>query len=160
MLPSGALQGPNPYAHMLVMTDYFQEVVVGTTMESDVDGEDTRGDRCESQMSTISERQDICRICHCEGEEGNKLTSPCLCLGSLKYVHMRCLQKWIKSSEKLSCELCHFDYLMTTKTKPFRQVSQYLCVLICLGLRSSYTLLCSLKDWNRVYGKRTDKKMG
>lgn len=96
-----------------------KEVVIGGNMEANV--EESAIDRCESQMSSTSERQDICRICHCESEEGNKLYSPCLCLGSLKYVHVRCLQKWIKSSEKLSCELCHFEYLITTKTKPFRE---------------------------------------
>lgn len=84
-------------------------------------GGDGGGDRCDSQISSFSERQDICRICHCEGEEGNRLLSPCLCMGSLKYVHLRCLQKWIKSSEKTSCELCRFEYIMTTKTRPFKE---------------------------------------
>ncbi|KAK7113807.1 E3 ubiquitin-protein ligase MARCHF8-like isoform X2 [Littorina saxatilis] len=99
--------------------DGTQEVVIGAGMEASGGGDAT--ERCDSQMSSISERLDICRICHCEGEEGNKLQSPCLCLGSLKYVHLRCLQKWIKSSEKISCELCRFEYIMTTKTKPFRE---------------------------------------
>lgn len=92
----------------------LQEVIPGATSDTQ--------DRCESQLSTLSERSDICRICHCEGEDGNKLISPCLCMGSLKYVHLRCLQKWIKSSEKITCELCRFDYIMTTKTKPFKEV--------------------------------------
>ncbi|PVD38754.1 hypothetical protein C0Q70_01377 [Pomacea canaliculata] len=90
-----------------------KEVIPGATSDTQ--------DRCESQLSTLSERSDICRICHCEGEDGNKLISPCLCMGSLKYVHLRCLQKWIKSSEKITCELCRFDYIMTTKTKPFKE---------------------------------------
>ena len=79
-------------------------------------------------MSSLSESKEICRICHCEGEEGNKLISACLCLGSLRFVHLRCLQKWIKSSEKVSCELCRFEYIMTTKTKPFTEVR---CVCVC-----------------------------
>ncbi|KAK3761800.1 hypothetical protein RRG08_010123 [Elysia crispata] len=78
-------------------------------------------ERCDSFLSTQSEKCDICRICHCEGEENNRLISPCLCSGSLKYIHLACLQKWIKSSEKKSCELCNFEYTMTTKTKPFRE---------------------------------------
>ncbi|XP_035824153.1 E3 ubiquitin-protein ligase MARCHF8 [Aplysia californica] len=78
-------------------------------------------ERCDSQLSGLSERTDICRICHCESEENNKLVSPCLCSGSLKFVHLGCLQKWIKSSDKKACELCNFDYIMTTKTRPFKQ---------------------------------------
>ena len=108
---------PGLHLHLCI---YIQEVVIGMGMEAS--GGDTAADRCESQMSSLSESKDICRICHCEGEEGNKLISPCLCLGSLRYVHLRCLQKWIKSSEKISCELCRFEYIMTTKTKPFTEV--------------------------------------
>ncbi|KAK6171611.1 hypothetical protein SNE40_019762 [Patella caerulea] len=75
----------------------------------------------ESQMSTLSNNAEICRICHCESESNNQLISPCLCSGSLKYIHSACLQKWIKSSEKRNCELCKFEYMMTTQTKPFGQ---------------------------------------
>ncbi|XP_059178581.1 E3 ubiquitin-protein ligase MARCHF1-like [Physella acuta] len=78
-------------------------------------------ERCDSTLSTVSEKLDICRICHCEREENNRLISPCLCSGSLKYIHLSCLQKWIKSSDKKSCELCNFDYIMATKTKPFKE---------------------------------------
>ncbi|XP_041362282.1 E3 ubiquitin-protein ligase MARCHF8-like [Gigantopelta aegis] len=78
-------------------------------------------ERCDSQLSTTSSGMDICRICHCESEVNNKLISPCLCSGSLKFVHLICLQKWIKSSEKIECELCKFQYIMTSKTKPFDQ---------------------------------------
>ncbi|CAG5129024.1 unnamed protein product, partial [Candidula unifasciata] len=78
-------------------------------------------ERCDSQLSAYSEKQDICRICHCEAELANKLISPCLCSGSLKYIHLCCLQKWIKSSDKKSCELCNFDYIMTMKIRPFKQ---------------------------------------
>uniref|UniRef100_A0A2C9K6C1 RING-CH-type domain-containing protein n=1 Tax=Biomphalaria glabrata TaxID=6526 RepID=A0A2C9K6C1_BIOGL len=77
--------------------------------------------RCDSTLSSVSDKLDICRICHCEGEDNNKLISPCLCSGSLKFIHLACLQKWIKSSDKKSCELCNFEYVMTTKTKPFKQ---------------------------------------
>lgn len=100
--------------------DAAKEVVTEVSIDCTGAG-DGPGDRCESQMSTASDKQDMCRICHCEGEEDNRLISPCLCMGSLKHVHLRCLQKWIKSSEKISCELCRFEYIMTTKTKPFRE---------------------------------------
>lgn len=65
---------------------------------------------------------DVCRICHCESEPGAPLISPCICSGSLKWVHQACLQQWIKSADTKSCELCKFDFSMTTKIKPFRKV--------------------------------------
>jgi hypothetical protein len=65
-----------------------------------------------------------CRICFSEGnfEDKNPLISPCNCTGSVKYIHLNCLRKWltskinIKSSSSgniycysfkdLECEIC------------------------------------------------------
>ncbi|XP_072565751.1 E3 ubiquitin-protein ligase MARCHF8 isoform X4 [Paramormyrops kingsleyae] len=62
--------------------------------------------------------QDICRICHCDGDEDSPLISPCLCTGSLRFVHQACLQQWIKSSDTRCCELCKYHFVMETKLKP------------------------------------------
>lgn len=63
----------------------------------------------------------ICRICLCENsEEDNPLINPCRCAGTMKYVHIKCLQQWLKSRlqtkntaiaftiawKSLDCELC------------------------------------------------------
>ncbi|XP_031838009.1 E3 ubiquitin-protein ligase MARCHF8 isoform X2 [Nomia melanderi] len=77
-------------------------------------------DHCHSSVSTLSSsNHDICRICHCEGEEGAPLLAPCYCSGSLRYVHQTCLQEWIKASDTRACELCKFTFIMHSKTKPF-----------------------------------------
>ncbi|KAL5018899.1 hypothetical protein ScPMuIL_004621 [Solemya velum] len=80
--------------------------------------------RCESRLVRMSSNLDCCRICQCEVCEiwlESPLIAPCLCSGSMKFVHQACLQKWIRSSEKISCELCKYEYIMTSKTKPFKQ---------------------------------------
>ena len=42
---------------------------------------------------------DICKICHCSSEvAGMPLITPCLCVGSIKFVHQECLTTWMKSS--------------------------------------------------------------
>jgi len=64
----------------------------------------------------------ICRICLSENnEKDDPLISPCKCAGSLQYVHLKCLQEWVKSRlnllenknmiltitwKNLNCELC------------------------------------------------------
>ena len=52
----------------------------------------------------------ICRICYMEeSEEDNPLVHPCICSGSMKYIHLKCLKHWIntRSFEKVeSNELC------------------------------------------------------
>ena len=81
-------------------------------------------ERCDSNLSTSS--IDACRICQCDTCEiqiDSPTVSPCLCSGSLKNVHQACLQKWIKSSDKMKCELCMFEYHLTKKTKPVWEVS-------------------------------------
>jgi hypothetical protein len=44
-----------------------------------------------------------CRICY----EPENLESVCKCDGSVKWVHVQCVQKWIDVSQRRNCELCH-----------------------------------------------------
>ena len=76
-------------------------------------------------ISTISiaSSMEICRICHCEAEPDQPLISPCLCAGSLQFVHQSCLQRWIKSSDTKKCELCKYEFIMESKMKPITKVS-------------------------------------
>ncbi|KAI1713560.1 RING-variant domain-containing protein [Ditylenchus destructor] len=53
--------------------------------------------------------QDICRVCRLSGEEST-LYHPCLCTGSIKYVHQDCLMQWLKYSKKEVCELCNHKF--------------------------------------------------
>ena len=79
-------------------------------------------DRCSSSLSTSSSG-DICRICHCEAEKDDPLISPCICSGSLMYIHQACLQKWIKATDTKSCELCKYEFHIDAEMKPINKVS-------------------------------------
>ncbi|OQV24770.1 E3 ubiquitin-protein ligase MARCH8 [Hypsibius exemplaris] len=75
--------------------------------------------RSASFTSTCSNSNaEICRICHSEADAETLLISPCHCIGSLKFVHQKCLQRWIKSSQAKTCELCKYEFQMQSKTKP------------------------------------------
>uniref|UniRef100_A0A674B1E0 RING-type E3 ubiquitin transferase n=1 Tax=Salmo trutta TaxID=8032 RepID=A0A674B1E0_SALTR len=74
-----------------------------------------------SRSSVTPSNQDICRICHCEGDDDSPLITPCNCTGSLRFVHQACLQQWIKSSDTRCCELCKYQFIMETKLKPLRK---------------------------------------
>uniref|UniRef100_A0AAR2LTN0 RING-type E3 ubiquitin transferase n=1 Tax=Pygocentrus nattereri TaxID=42514 RepID=A0AAR2LTN0_PYGNA len=74
-----------------------------------------------SRTSATPSYQDICRICHCEGDEDCPLITPCRCTGSLRFVHQGCLHQWIKSSDTRCCELCKYDFIMETHLKPLRK---------------------------------------
>ncbi|XP_062333798.1 uncharacterized protein marchf1 [Osmerus eperlanus] len=64
------------------------------------------------------DEMEVCRICHCEGDEEFSLITPCRCTGSMRFVHMACLNQWIKSSDTRCCELCKYDFIMETQLKP------------------------------------------
>lgn len=63
-----------------------------------------------------------CRICH-SVTDLETLVSPCLCTGSMKYVHESCLLNWLKSSVKTNCELCLHEVPIKKLVKPLREVS-------------------------------------
>ncbi|KAL2098301.1 hypothetical protein ACEWY4_007508 [Coilia grayii] len=67
------------------------------------------------------EEVEVCRICHCEGDEECPLITPCHCTGSLRFVHQGCLHQWIKSSDTRCCELCNYQFIMETHLKPLRK---------------------------------------
>ncbi|AYV84055.1 MAG: hypothetical protein Hyperionvirus16_30 [Hyperionvirus sp.] len=52
-----------------------------------------------------------CRICKEEGEP-DKLISPCKCGGSMKYVHIDCIERWRSTSANgnSQCETCKTFY--------------------------------------------------
>ncbi|CAG0915828.1 unnamed protein product [Notodromas monacha] len=101
-----------------------------TMSRNSIESSSPRGSKCDGKPMARLNRSmsvhsaDICRICHCEVGEGkpdSNLIAPCYCSGSLRFVHPECLQLWIKASDIKSCELCHFAFIMNTKTKPFSQ---------------------------------------
>ena len=45
------------------------------------------------------EKNKTCRICYCEEDTmENPLIQPCICSGSMKYIHLNCLKHWLKNS--------------------------------------------------------------
>ncbi|XP_045160186.2 E3 ubiquitin-protein ligase MARCHF8-like [Mercenaria mercenaria] len=59
----------------------------------------------------------FCKICQMQGDERDPLITPCRCSGTLRYIHVSCLKKWIRISQRRGkkqpprCELCHFQYM-------------------------------------------------
>ena len=49
---------------------------------------------------------------------GDDLIIPCLCRGSMKYVHHGCLIKWIVHGDKRKCEVCKYVYKIKENRRP------------------------------------------
>ena len=50
-----------------------------------------------------------CRICLLN--DGNEsLISPCKCKGTIAYVHLSCLERWLNVNGRHTCELCQYEF--------------------------------------------------
>ncbi|KAG6332507.1 hypothetical protein ID866_6584, partial [Astraeus odoratus] len=69
----------------------------------------------EKPTSNMGQQEKTCRIC-LDGEDPTlgRLIKPCLCTGSISYVHVKCLQRWRTQSTGDSafyrCPQCRFHY--------------------------------------------------
>ena len=108
---------------------YFQDFI---SFIHDKDEENLSGGGCEDSelgknkvnskdAETPLKASKMCRICLYENCEPNDhFLSPCSCSGTMKHIHIRCLQKWLKSKlhvkvngpstaihwKSFECELC------------------------------------------------------
>eukprot|EP00316_Scyphosphaera_apsteinii_P012388 CAMPEP_0119303652 /NCGR_PEP_ID=MMETSP1333-20130426/5047_1 /TAXON_ID=418940 /ORGANISM="Scyphosphaera apsteinii, Strain RCC1455" /LENGTH=436 /DNA_ID=CAMNT_0007306385 /DNA_START=53 /DNA_END=1363 /DNA_ORIENTATION=- len=74
-------------------------------LEADTDIDDDAGS---------DSRRPQCYICYENGIQGNPLINLCQCAGSVKYVHLNCLQRWIQpegsSAVNTHCPICKARY--------------------------------------------------
>lgn len=61
---------------------------------------------------------DICRVCRSEGLPDRPLFHPCICTGSIKWIHQECLIQWMRYSRKEYCELCSYRFSFTPIYSP------------------------------------------
>lgn len=61
---------------------------------------------------------DICRVCRSEGLPERPLFHPCICTGSIKWIHQECLMQWMRYSRKEYCELCSHRFSFTPIYSP------------------------------------------
>ena len=110
-----------------------------------------------------------CRICFCDGNfEGiNPLISPCKCSGSVKYIHLNCLRKWLTSKittkvsstndiycyvyKSLKCEICQS---IIPEIAEFR--GKFISLLDFKNIDSPYIILQSMYQYNYLNKNTTD----
>lgn len=83
-----------------------------------------------------AEEEDICRVCRSEGTAEKPLYHPCVCTGSIKFIHQECLVQWLKHSRKEYCELCKHRFAFTPIYSP-DMPSRLPIQDICAGLITS-----------------------
>ncbi|CAF1649684.1 unnamed protein product [Adineta ricciae] len=90
-----------------------------------------------SELRTSDDRTKQCRIC-LDTENSQEMISPCLCTGTLAYVHRSCLNYWRSGNANgrafKFCDLCQFKYVIDTvvadlKAERERLIKYHLYVL-------------------------------
>ena len=72
--------------------------------ENTEDTKDTKDTEDTRQSTTRS-----CRICF-DDENPDTFVEPCHCKGSMQFVHIKCLEKWISTSGIKICTICKYKY--------------------------------------------------
>ncbi|RZC66900.1 hypothetical protein C5167_010580 [Papaver somniferum] len=87
------------------------------------------------------QEEKICRIFHSPGDSQNPLQYPCACSGSMKFVHPKCLLRWMAQRISLECEVCkhrysvHRVYAKNTPSRlPLREYLGGIVMKACLVL--------------------------
>ncbi|XP_010447144.1 PREDICTED: probable E3 ubiquitin ligase SUD1 [Camelina sativa] len=60
--------------------------------------------------ASVEDEEDICRICRNPGDADHPLRYPCICRGSIKFVHQDCLLQWLNHRKALHCEICKYPF--------------------------------------------------
>jgi len=60
------------------------------------------------------ENEVLCKICY-EGETQEKpISRPCMCHGTMQFIHLECLKKWVGEKDvrvdRPICEICKYEY--------------------------------------------------
>ena len=119
----------------IASTDSYdgEEVTCCSKDDGDLSFRDS-GERRSSHPLVEIQSQEVCRICYDSGDEENPLIAPCKCSGSMQYVHLQCLRKWMDGRlsvnsntqdqgtttvsyfwRNLDCELCKLSYPTTVE---------------------------------------------
>ncbi|CAG8729087.1 15534_t:CDS:2, partial [Dentiscutata heterogama] len=83
----------------------------------------------------------MCRICFAGPEEEEslgRLISPCLCKGTMRYVHVECLNHWRLRSQKKSsffqCDECKYKYAFRRTTIAKFATNEFILTFVTLTL--------------------------
>jgi hypothetical protein len=112
-----------------------------------------------------------CRICYEEETEEHKVMSPCLCTGSVQYMHESCLKEWVmvkfSDVQSAACELCKhtFNYetvlVSNLKALTCSKVSKrvILTLLMMVGLAVLALIVLSLVDFYQNQADSASEKV-
>ncbi|EYB83765.1 hypothetical protein Y032_0329g2648, partial [Ancylostoma ceylanicum] len=104
-----------------------------------------------SCVLSVTADERVCKFCYGEDDQNGRWLRPCMCSGSLKWVHLRCFDHWMEKApaqQQVQCQTCRYVYVKTWVLKPFSEwcrpaikLSTWECIEIFLDTYSTYKFL-------------------
>ena len=136
--------------------------------------------KVEKNIKEINENHNnkVCKICYLEEDSiDNPLVQPCTCSGSMKYIHLKCLKKWLNTSifikikndencniyqcKPAECELCKTKFPDFIKHKGkfyeifdfYNDFNNYIIIEILTldKSKNKYMYIINLDSNNKIY---------
>ncbi|TMW42298.1 hypothetical protein DOY81_012622 [Sarcophaga bullata] len=73
-------------------------------------------------MRSSNEFNHSCRICRWNRSDMELLKTPCLCRGSVGFIHLQCLRKWIMHRRDNRCEICNQPFNLPEEKFNFKRM--------------------------------------
>ena len=93
-------------------SSYLLNITLNKTLQKLNQNNSLAREKKKFDLSSNEKRR--CKICLEEETKNNPLISPCLCTGSIRYIHNDCLKKWIVEQKTsvfdAKCEICKTAY--------------------------------------------------
>ncbi|XP_030245149.1 E3 ubiquitin-protein ligase MARCH7, partial [Drosophila navojoa] len=94
----------------------------------------------QESVHSANEFGNSCRICRWHRSDMEIINCPCKCKGSVGYIHLKCLKRWIMHRRDNRCEICHAPYNITAERASLKQMIRAFCCGRCCGMIVKHVL--------------------
>ncbi|XP_043659839.1 E3 ubiquitin-protein ligase MARCHF7 [Drosophila teissieri] len=88
----------------------------------------------EESLHSANENGNSCRICRWNRSDMEIIKCPCNCKGSVGYIHLKCLKRWIMHRRDNRCEVCNAVFDISEERVSLKQMIRTFCCGRCCGL--------------------------
>ncbi|BFG01059.1 uncharacterized protein DMAD_00903 [Drosophila madeirensis] len=88
----------------------------------------------QTSVDSANENGNSCRICRWNRSDMEIISCPCKCRGSVGYIHLKCLRRWIVHRHDNRCEICHAVFDLSEERVSVKRMMRTFWCGRCCGL--------------------------
>ncbi|XP_037725481.1 uncharacterized protein LOC119557017 isoform X2 [Drosophila subpulchrella] len=88
----------------------------------------------QESVHSANENGNSCRICRWNRSDMEIIKCPCNCKGSVGFIHLKCLKRWIMHRRDNRCEICNAVFDISEERVSLKQMVRTFCCGRCCGL--------------------------